>query len=72
VTGSAHGFGWLSILAFILAEILSLFALVSSISSLGFMKNFEFLLFGCYWGLICGGDKLFGLVLIPSRCSSWS
>jgi hypothetical protein len=35
-------------------------------------KNFEVLLFGCYWGLICGRDKLFGSLLIPSRCSSWS
>jgi hypothetical protein len=34
MVGSVHGFGWLSISVFILAEIFSLFALESSLSSL--------------------------------------
>jgi hypothetical protein len=72
VASAAHRFCWLSILVFILAKILSLFALVfSPLLSCGFVKNLWILVVWVLLGIDLWGDKLFGSLRMSSRYNSW-
>jgi hypothetical protein len=73
VAGTTHGFGWLSISVFIIAEILSLFALVFfPLLSCGLVKNLRVLIIWLLLWIELWGYKLVGSLCMPSRCSSWS